>query len=237
MPCRNYIDKAQRILEKCRVNKSSRSCIEICPRRTFSLIIFIERYTNYRAMDQHQPRFLVLDRPCSYCRLLEFDDLVENGVVRHDLNENSDANLVVHKKERWGADSGTDPWERVKLEYERHDMLPSLPGLAETASQGCVFCKVLRDDLISATAPDGQDTYTQETNTKILIITCFIFTLHYTKISHGGNAKTERRSHDHLDVYFTIDSGDKQMKHSLRYIIYMGPSGMKYPVFSTCNLN
>ncbi|PTB35683.1 hypothetical protein M441DRAFT_152805 [Trichoderma asperellum CBS 433.97] len=38
---------------------------------------------------------------------------------------------------------------RINLGYKREDILPNLPGLAATASQGCSFCGILRGDVIS----------------------------------------------------------------------------------------
>ncbi|KAH7258966.1 uncharacterized protein BKA55DRAFT_687255 [Fusarium redolens] len=43
----------------------------------------------------------------------------------------------------------TVPKTELKLDYARSDALPELPGLASTAATGCVFCEVLRHDLMA----------------------------------------------------------------------------------------
>ncbi|KAI0544761.1 HET-domain-containing protein [Xylaria curta] len=140
-------------------------------------------------MDHFPP--LILDRPCTHCRVLEPKD--SQGRMQHDQHGKP------YVEFRPIAMCGGPRIGQLKLGYWRNDVIPSLPKLAATALQGCAFCKVLREDLISA-----QLWNKQRTNTTRLTIT--EVTYHFREIA--------------LYVYFTIHFRAGKTEHSLHYNLY-----------------
>lgn len=53
---------------------------------------------------------------------------------------------LVKRKTRTRLNS--DGWE-LDLGYRRKDILPNLPGFSSTASRGCAFCQILREDIVA----------------------------------------------------------------------------------------
>ena len=116
-----------------------------------------------------------LDRPCKFCKVLDLDDssyggkakTAEDGTQFVDFGEfvetlqdrivtsgSRQAKLgraLSHAMQNANADaSKTVAKTELELEYSRSDELPELPGIDATASAGCAFCKVLRNDLREA---------------------------------------------------------------------------------------
>ncbi|RGP61095.1 hypothetical protein FLONG3_10650 [Fusarium longipes] len=118
---------------------------------------------------------IVLNKPCEFCKVLEFDDasyggetkIKENGELFLDFGkflETKQDRIITSGLRRAKAikamsyamqNSNPDAPKMVAntelgLAYTRSDELPDLPGLGNTASAGCVFCKVLQSDLREA---------------------------------------------------------------------------------------
>ncbi|VUC30106.1 unnamed protein product [Clonostachys rosea] len=104
-----------------------------------------------------------LDRPCQYCRVLSLNDADQGGRIHNSekgmryvdfgtIRETSRERDGPLARAGWGdADEPKDfPKIKLKLGYKRQDTLPHMPGFLETASNGCWFCSILRDDVISA---------------------------------------------------------------------------------------
>ena len=118
---------------------------------------------------------IVLDKPCNFCKVLELDDALYGGEIKTRDNGAPfvDFGETVETKQDRIATSGLRMAKMLKalsyvmedhdadaptnvaktelgLSCSRSDQLPDLQALDDTASTGCVFCKVLRDDLGSA---------------------------------------------------------------------------------------
>ncbi|KAB8293063.1 hypothetical protein EYC80_007423 [Monilinia laxa] len=189
--------------------------------------------------------FLILDRPCKYCKVLELKDLQHGGRMQHDQNGNPYVDFgEVEVTEAMEADKGTKllelrkglraasgfnpkepevlPRSELKLGYKRSDLLPNLPGLTATAHQGCAFCKVLRDDLISANLQD--ETLDKEescakkgANPTEIVITEVTYQLRGFETYPKRHENDPRAWLDALYVYLTVNSGGENIKKSLHY--------------------
>ena len=123
--------------------------------------------TNLEGESEHY-RLVPLDQPCQHCKALELDDAGQGGTIKHKRNGKRFVDFGEVQEtygERSGrswatramwAGSGKTPdklatWPKIelKLGYKRDDTLPDLPGLTETAAQGCGFCKMLRKDVLA----------------------------------------------------------------------------------------
>lgn len=92
---------------------------------------------------------VVLDRPCVYCKLLEFNDLQQGGRAR--VANDGTRYLSFDTERRRNIMREENLWKtNFQLGYQRDDSLPDLPALSRTASRGCAFCDMLRRDIISA---------------------------------------------------------------------------------------
>ncbi|KAI0186231.1 heterokaryon incompatibility protein-domain-containing protein [Xylaria flabelliformis] len=155
---------------------------------------------------------LILDRPCTYCQVLELKDLQHGGRMRHD--QCGKPYVDFGEARGWEADAEGFWNNDLRLGYRRHDVLPSLPELAATALQGCAFCKVLRDDLISVLVKLWNK---EETNTTGLTITEVIYRFR-------GDKNSPRVGLDTLYVFFVVDSRVGMTEYSLQYRFHAYPS-------------
>ncbi|KAI0880893.1 HET-domain-containing protein [Annulohypoxylon maeteangense] len=103
----------------------------------------------------------VLDSPCSYCKLLEFNDLQQGGDARvskdgtpfvyfgviQDTMNNILGGGIMHPQSPEHEEKRDFAKTEFQLGYHRSDTLPDLPEMAKTASQGCTFCYMLRKDI------------------------------------------------------------------------------------------
>lgn len=198
-------------------------------------------------------QLLILDRPCKYCKVLELKDLQHGGKMRHDQHDNPYVDFgEVEVTEAMNAEKGTTvlmaidalkfamstepkepkvlPKSELKLGYQRSDILPNLPGLATTANQGCAFCKVLRDDLISANLQDGTSD-TEESCAKERAIPMEIVitevTYQFREFETGSELHEDDPKIwlDSLYVYFTVTSGVENIEKSLHYNFCTDASG------------
>ncbi|KAI0858423.1 HET-domain-containing protein [Xylaria cubensis] len=155
---------------------------------------------------------LILDRPCTYCQVLELKDLQHGGRMRHDRYGKPYVDFGDARG--WEADPEYLWRSDLKLGYRRHDVLPSLPELSATALQGCAFCKVLRDDLISVSVLLRNN---EETNTTGLTITEVIYRF-------LGDENSPRVGLSVLCVFFVVDFRVGKTESSLHYHFHAYPS-------------
>ncbi|CAG2009322.1 unnamed protein product [Fusarium graminearum] len=126
-------------------------------------------------LDNIHTETTVLDKPCKFCKVLELDDALYGGEIKNNGNRETfvDFGEVAETKQDRITNSGwrvamaikamsflrpnndvdaprTVAKTELRLSYPRRDRLPDLQAIGDTASTGCVFCKVLRSDLRAA---------------------------------------------------------------------------------------
>ncbi|KAI1207499.1 HET-domain-containing protein [Annulohypoxylon truncatum] len=162
----------------------------------------------------------VLETPCNYCKLLEFDDLRQGGRVQVAKDGTPFVSFI---ESFYGRPI---PKLELDLGYCRADFLPDLPGLAETASQGCTFCEILRRDILSVWNKKIQDSLNRGVaeSEKIERARLTIIDIEYKlqkdiTMNSGEEFESRRPWFDMLVVYFEID-GSKDNIFSLHYNLH-----------------
>jgi hypothetical protein len=117
---------------------------------------------------------------------------------------------------------------RLNLGYKREDVLPNLPGLAATASQGCAFCEIPREDIIFILTKLGNVLRgidgSSGPQTK-LIITKVSYKLR--RYNDEQVCRHQMTTLDSLYVHFTVEVGGEPVgNHSLHYNFYAEASGI-----------
>lgn len=167
---------------------------------------------------------LLLDKPCEYCKLLHLDEAKHSDAVRHK-----------HKGEGYRFFGNvrrtlqtTLQTVRLNLGYKREDVLPNLPGLAASVSQGCAFCEILRGDIISILPKLGNVVEEVDGSsgpqTKLIITeVCYELEKYY-----GGEVRQiQMTTLTSLYVYFRVEvGGGPASNHSLHYNFYAETSGI-----------
>ncbi|TGO51580.1 hypothetical protein BCON_0158g00060 [Botryotinia convoluta] len=186
-------------------------------------------------MTTDNPQLLIIDRPCTYCQVLELKDAQHGGQMQHDEHEKGTSVLNAIEAMSYVRNGNSEelkivPKTELKLGYKRKDAFSSLPGLATTALQGCAFCKILREDLISSMLQNEnmkeQDSSPKTgTSTMELVITEVTYQFRDFGVSYPTRHKDAPRiSLDALYVYFTIHSGVDKAEHSIHYNFYADAS-------------
>ncbi|KAM0304733.1 hypothetical protein ACHAPM_002843 [Fusarium culmorum] len=126
-------------------------------------------------LDNIHTETTVLDKPCKFCKVLELGDALYGGEIKNNGNRGPfvDFGEIVETKQDRVVNSGwrvamaikamsflrpnndvdapkTVAKTELRLSCLRRDELPDLQAIGDTASTGCVFCKVLRSDLRAA---------------------------------------------------------------------------------------
>lgn len=196
----------------------------------------------------HHAELVSLDRPCTYCKVLELDDRKQGGKIQIAANGKAyvDFGTIQQNLEKRAAEKGESsialardlsalidfraewsgsfekpeegPMTHLKLEYQRTDALPSLPALATTASEGCAFCQVLRQDLITAW---GSINKKRETEAELGICEV-VYEFEKFNTSSEPDPKIWL---DALYVLFTIRSPGISREYYLHYNIHTEPEG------------
>ncbi|KAI1088055.1 HET-domain-containing protein [Rostrohypoxylon terebratum] len=160
----------------------------------------------------------VLERPCVYCKLLEFNDLQQGGRARVAHNGTRYVAFDTERRRNnisfWGIGF---PKTEFPLGYQRDGCLPDLPALSRTASRGCAFCDMLRRDILSAWNEKIRKTFDpglNTTGTKSAI---------YPKINieeityKFGDGIDTRPELDMLIVYFTVMRLRRVVEYNFQY--------------------
>lgn len=96
---------------------------------------------------------LELDRPCQYCKALFLNDAEQGGAVKlteRGMRYVDFGRIKSSPRSNPAGVSIAPPKTELKVDYEREDSLPHMPSFLQTASDGCSFCALLRDDISRA---------------------------------------------------------------------------------------
>ncbi|PWY73546.1 HET-domain-containing protein [Aspergillus eucalypticola CBS 122712] len=168
---------------------------------------------------------LTLDRPCTYCRVLKLDDIqhggrievaadgkayvdfgtevmtVENKIAEVGPTAVAAARALSYVNPEWFA-RFVDPEvvlrTTLKLDFKRTDVLPSLSGITMTASGGCSFCHVLRQDLLTIWGDIALKEGTQPAEAELIITEVWLDTLYVFFTINQQQGVTEYSSHYNL---------------------------------------
>ena len=184
-----------------------------------------------------------LDRPCQYCKVLILNDANQGGTVKHTkegaryvdfgtVTETHRARSGPLSRAGWGDvdDLKEFPKINLKLDYKREDSLPHMPGFLVTASEGCSFCSLLRDDIIRAwlSKKKGLEKYH---NDSVEIPSA---ELSVTEICYRLDENLEYRLKElaendiglnSLYVFFTVRWEKGAIEYSLAYDVYTHATG------------
>ncbi|KAI1458601.1 HET-domain-containing protein [Annulohypoxylon moriforme] len=190
-------------------------------------------YNNDTALESDEIVFedAVLNTPCSYCKLLEFDDLKQGGDIRVSKDGIPYVYFGIIEETKRNPSSGgvmgrpkISARKEFHLGYHRSDTLPRLPELAETASRGCAFCGMLRRDIKSAWKKSIRgslnDFFVEIYHAKLTITDITYKFSGGSRVGIGGPWKmfNIRPWLDMLVVYFTVElEGGKGNQFSLSY--------------------
>ncbi|KAL7783080.1 heterokaryon incompatibility protein domain-containing protein [Trichoderma ceciliae] len=181
------------------------------------------------AEDSHEG-ILVLNQPCEYCKVLSLDDSEYSAAMRQTKTENPSIDFGNALETRLPGQTHDDKWHAheqtaFKLEYERRDTLPDLPGLAATGSQGCAFCDILRKDIISAwVSPTGRSKFGHRDTRANITITDVKYMLQEYGHRYQPRDKSDPRAClNSLGVFFTIEWHDATRYCLLYYNVHAEP--------------
>lgn len=197
----------------------------------------------YLETDKIDEEALLLDKPCEYCKLLHLDEAKHSEAVRYKQNGEGYlffGNIDLSKARAYYNEMtfrttlrrktlGENLLNiRLNLGYKREDVLPNLPGLAATASQGCAFCEILRGDIISILPKLGN--IWEGINGSSSPQTKLIITEVSYKLAEYYDAEVcqhQMTTLDSLYVHFTVEAGGEPAgNHSLHYNFYAETFGI-----------
>ncbi|KAI9896885.1 hypothetical protein N3K66_007907 [Trichothecium roseum] len=176
--------------------------------------------------DEH----LELDRPCQHCKVLFINDAEQGGAIKLtkqgvryvDFGRNRSSPRSNH-----AGVSVDSPKTELKLDYEREDSLPHMPDFLQTATDGCSFCSLLRDDIGRAWLSRKADLERQQNGfIEIVSADLMVAGISYrfdedVSSRWGLEELTETNiGLTSMHVYFAIRWENGEVEYSLTYDVY-----------------
>lgn len=178
---------------------------------------------------------LELDRPCQHCKALFLNDAEQGGAIK--LTERGvryvDFSRIRSSPRSNHSGVSTDPPKtELKLDYEREDSLPPMPGFLQTASDGCSFCALLRDDISRAwmsrkTDLERQQNGFMEITSARLRVAGISYRFDENVSSRWGLEQLTETNIGLtcMHVYFAIRWEKGEVEYALTYDVYSDASG------------